>query len=105
MGDNQVIQIKNQLVGFEANLGGCDKTALIVGIVCLTCLLIITKCGIITYCGARMLRVRKKRDEEKARKEERFKEMECELEGLSKQRKRDEDMRMEQRMKCEESWK
>ena len=79
VGDHQVINNKNQIVGLETNLGNCDKTSLVVGIVCLTVLLVITKCGILTYCGHSMLRIRRMRNEEKERVKEKFEEMKNEF--------------------------
>ena len=54
--------------------------------------------GILKYCGHRMLRIRRMRNEEKERIKEKFGEMKNELENLSRQRKRDENMKMEQKM-------
>ena len=101
-GSNQIIQNKNQLLGIEANLGSgnsCDRTGLIIAVVCLTGLLMIVKCGAIGYCGSKMLRARRERKEERIKRDVRFRALECEIEGLTKQKKRDDDKRMENRMK------
>ena len=87
-------------MGFEANLGdSCDRTGLIIAVVCLTCLLMIVKCGAIGYCGSKMLCARKEKKEERIKRDVRFRALECEIEGLTKQKKRDDDKRMENRMK------
>ena len=101
-GSNQIIQNKNQLLGIEANLGGgnnCDRTGLIIAVVCLTVLLLIVKCGAIGYCGSKMLRARRERKEERMKRDVRFRALENEIEGLTKQKKRDDDKRMGDRMK------